>query len=246
MKKFLSLIFLTMCVLTMSAQMSHPVIIWQGGNKMTLNSVDSITFVQTPDVADSEFVDLGLSVKWAKCNIGATREDQYGSYFAWGETKTKTIYDWNTYTYCDSSRNKLTKYCTDRYDGKDGFTDNKNFLESGDDAATVLKGKSYRLPTYDDYLELSDNCTWEVVVEHNHRGYKITGPNGNSIFMPATGSRSGQTRDDVGTSAYYWLGQCDNSSAYAIHFDFSNSYFYSHNVTTSGRANGFTIRPVLP
>lgn len=242
MKKLFTLIFLSLFVLTLSAQMSHPVIVWQNGNKMTLNPVDSITFVQTPNVADSEFVDLGLSVKWAKCNIGALREDLYGSYFAWGETKTKQVYSWNTYSLCDSSHTALTKYCSNRQYGKDGFTDGKTFLEAADDAATVLKGSAYRLPTYDDYLELKDNCSWKKESVNGHWGYRITGPNGNSIFLPYAGYRSGQMRFNDGNDGYYWLGQTPaDDDAYLMLLDGVTIY-----VTQHQRAFGYSIRPVLP
>ena len=94
-----------------------------------------------------EYVDLGLSVKWATCNVGATTPEGYGDYFAWGETKPKDYYAWSTYKYCDSSSLTLTKYCSKSYYGKDSFSDNKTILDSEDDAATVNWGGAWRMPT---------------------------------------------------------------------------------------------------
>lgn len=242
MKKTFIIIVLALCALTVSAQMSHPVLVWQNGNKMTLNPVDSITFVQTPNVADSEFVDLGLSVKWAKCNIGAAREDLYGSYFAWGENRTKSVYTWDTYSLCDSSLFALTKYCVDSHYGKDGLTDGKTILEPVDDAATVLKGNAYRLPSYDDWLELKDNCKWKQETVNGHDGYRVTGPNGNSIFLPYAGYRNGQTRSNDGIDGCYWLGQTQgDGEAYVISLNRLHQ-----SVGQMFRATGGSVRPVLP
>lgn len=246
MKKLLSVIFLLMCVITMSAQMSHPVIVWQGGNKMTLTNVDSVTFVQTPNVAESEFVDLGLSVKWAKCNLGATTESGYGNYYAWGETTTKTNYTWETYKYsAEDNYYSLTKYVMNNSsNGYNKFTDGKYILESEDDAAYVNKGKAYRLPTYDEYLEMLDNCTFKREEVNGHKGLRITGPNGNSIFLPFAGNRTGQNRSNVGDNGYYWLGQAVNENAYTLYIDNWSDYISVKD--NYNRAYGFTIRPVLP
>lgn len=245
MKKIVLPFFLLSCVLTISAQMSHPVMIWQGGNKMTLINVDSITFVQTPDVAESEFVDLGLSVKWAKCNLGATTESAYGNYYAWGETTTKTNYTWESYKYsAENNYYTLTKYVMNNSNyGYDGFKDGKYKIEASDDAATVNKGAAYRMPTYDEYLEMLDNCTFANETVNGHNGLRVTGPNGNSIFLPCAGDRNGQNRGGVGDLGNYWVGQTLNDDAYYISISRYNNEF---KISTYSRAVGYSIRPVMP
>ena len=102
------------------------------------------------------WVDLGLSVKWATCNVGATTPEGYGNYYAWGETKPKSTYDWSTYKYCNGDRYSMTKYCTN---SEYGIVDNKTTLELSDDAAHVNWGGSWRMPTKAEQDELN-NCTW--------------------------------------------------------------------------------------
>ena len=116
-----------------------------------------------------EYVDLGLSVKWATCNVGATTPEGYGDYFAWGETQPKTTYNWSTYKYCNGSYYTLTKYCVDY---SYGTVDNKTTLELTDDAARVNWGGKWRMPTKAEYNELknSSNCTWTWTQKSGVRG----------------------------------------------------------------------------
>ena len=112
-----------------------------------------------------DYVDLGLpsSLLWATCNVGADSPGDYGDYFAWGETSTKSSYDMDTYKYCKGSYDTQTKYCNDSSYGYSGFTDELTVLESSDDAATANWGGSWRMPTHAEWKELcnTDNCTWE-------------------------------------------------------------------------------------
>jgi hypothetical protein len=150
------------------------------------------TIVPKPE---PEYVDLGLSVKWATFNVGATSPEDYGDYFAWGETEPKETYSWATYKWCDGTQNTMTKY---------NATDGKTILEPTDDAAQVHRGGKWRMPTKAECQELIDSCTWEWTTSNNINGYRVTGPNGNSIFLPAGGVRIGNASYAIGEFGYYW------------------------------------------
>ena len=107
-------------------------------------------------------VDLGLSVFWGENNLGANTPEDYGDYFAWGETSVKGIYSWKTYKYCNGSETTLTKYC---YDNAYGTVDDKLILGSEDDAAVVNLGGFWRIPTIDEWTELYEKCNWMWVVQ---------------------------------------------------------------------------------
>ncbi len=134
-------------------------------------------------------VDLGLpsGTLWADRNIGADSPEDCGDYFAWGETEPKTTYNWSTYKWCKGRYGTLTKYCADL---ASGTVDNKMTLEPEDDAATANWGEAWCMPTYEQIHELYDECTWTEITQNGVNGFKLTGPNGNSIFIPAAGIRS--------------------------------------------------------
>lgn len=206
-------------------------------------------YVKVPSTGTSdeihEYVDLGLSVKWATCNIGAINPDDYGDYFAWGEVEPKETYDWSTYIYCVDEYNALTKYCSQSSSGKDGFTDIKIILERGDDAATVNWGNTWRMPTHAEFLELKENCKWTWTTQNGVDGYLVIGTNGNSIFLPAGGYSVYGENSRVGTHGYYWANMLDTdgpSRAYSFYF-FSNSMEHL-DWNTSSRCEGHSIRPV--
>ena len=138
-----------------------------------------------------EYVDLGLSVKWASYNIGATKPEEYGDYFAWGEVEPKETYSWATYKWSKGSSSSITKY---------NANDGKTVLDPEDDAATVILGENYRMPTVEEGNELIEQCTWIWTIYNNVAGYKITGPNGNYIFLPAVGYKGS-------TNPYYPAGE---------------------------------------
>ena len=202
--------------------------------------VDSILFVKpvTVTIAGYEngygYVDLGLSVKWATCNVGATKPEEYGNYYAWGETATKSDYSWDTYKY-GSSSDALTKYCNDSSRGKDGFTDDLTTLEAADDAAAVNWGDAWRMPTDAEWQELIDNCDWIWTDDYNDTGVAgcivASKTNGNAIFLPAAGDRDGGRLLRAGYSGGYWSSSLDlNSPDYA-----RTASFYSDGV---GRGSG--------
>ncbi len=193
-----------------------------------------------------EFVDLGLpsGLLWATCNVGSTTPEGYGDYFAWGETTPKETYNWSTYRYCNGDYNTLTKYCNNSSYGNNGFTDALTTLESSDDAATANWGTGWRMPTQTEMNELLDNCTQVWTTQNGVNGRLFTGPNGNSIFLPAAGGRDGSELFDAGTFGLYWSS--------SLHSDYSNNawslYFYSDHYGVSidfgGRRYGFTVRAV--
>ena len=149
-----------------------------------------------PVSPEPEYVDLGLSVKWATFNLGATSPEDYGDYFAWGETEPKEEYTWANYKWCDGTDTHITKYNT---------SDGKITLELEDDAAHVNWGSNWRMPSKDELKELIDSCQWERATLNDVVGNKITGPNGNSIFIPAAGSYNSfdDQLNSAGTSG--WL-----------------------------------------
>lgn len=132
-----------------------------------------------------EAVDLGLSVKWASFNLGASKPEGYGDFYAWGETKTKDYYSWSNYSWCKGSKTTLTKYNTD---SSYGTVDNKTTLSAEDDAAHVKLGGDWRIPTKAEWKELYSECHWQWTTYNLVAGYLVSGPNGNSIFLPAAGA----------------------------------------------------------
>ena len=150
-----------------------------------------------------EWIDLGLpsGLKWATCNVGASKPEEYGDYYAWGEIEPyysnldpltwkegkENGYYLPSYKWCMGADTTMTKYCTNSSYGYNGFTDNKTVLDPEDDAAYVNWGGKWRMPTYAEFTELRKNCTWERTTQNRVNGYIATGPNGNSIFLPAAG-----------------------------------------------------------
>jgi hypothetical protein len=197
-----------------------------------------------------EYVDLGLpsGLLWATCNLGAETPEDYGDYFAWGETQPKTIYDWSTYQYCNGSENTLTKYCFDASYGYNGFTDNLTTLEPLDDAATANWGNGWRMPTRAEWQELYWNTTVIWTTQNGVNGYLFTADNGNSLFLPAAGYRSGSSLYDAGSDGDYWssslassLDTDSPSDAWYYYFDSDIYYMISH---WDYRYSGRSVRPV--
>ena len=141
-----------------------------------------------------EYVDLGLpsGLKWATCNVGANSPEEYGDYFAWGEVEPKTTYNLDTYKYYDGVN--FTKYT-----GSD-----KTVLDPEDDAATANWGGAWRMPTKAEQDELRTKCKWDWTTQNGVNGYKVIGPNGNSIFLPAAGYMDEGTLGDAGLYGGYW------------------------------------------
>ena len=191
-----------------------------------------------------EYVDLGLpsGIKWATCNVGANSPEEYGGYYAWGETEEKEDYGWETYKWCNGNENTMTKYCTDsRY----GTVDNKTVLDPEDDVAHVKWGGDWRMPTAEEQEELIKNCTWEWTALNGVNGYRVTGPNGNSIFLPVAGGRDGTDVRLRGLEGCYWsssLCRYNGNCVRALYFE--AGYYDDFFRYTLLRSYGLSVRPV--
>ena len=190
------------------------------------------------------WVDLGLpsGLLWADHNVGASSPEDYGNYYAWGETEPKIVYDWETYRYANGDFDQLTKYCDNSDYGYNGFTDNLTTLQPGDDAATVNMGNGARTPTKEEWLELMDNTTSTWVIQNGVEGRLFTASNGNSLFLPAAGYRWDDVLYGAGSGGHYWFSSLYADSPYgAWSFYFSSS---DQNMRSRSRGSGFTVRAV--
>lgn len=214
-----------------------------------LKNVTNYIFIDTHE--QHAYVDLGLpsGTLWATCNIGAENPEDYGDYFAWGETEGynsgKTSFDWSTYKWCEGSENTMTKYCTNSNYGFNGFTDDKTELDLEDDAAYVNWGLAWRMPSIEQCEELinSNYTTTEWTTQNGVNGRKITSKtNGNSIFLPAAGYRGNSSLNTAGSYGNYRSRMLDTSilsDARDLGFGSNNIYMYNF-----GRYDGQSVRPV--
>ena len=210
-------------------------LVTETGNVYSLSVGGGVTY---------EYVDLGLSVKWAKCNVGAEKETDAGLYFAWGETTGYTAsqvgtdkrFSWSDYKYGNSSSN-LTKY---------NQSDGKTVLKSTDDAATQIMGEGWRMPTQSEFQELIDNTDKLWTTINGVNGYKFTskkeGYQNNSIFIPAAGYCGDGSVDGVGGYGTVWSSSLYTSNpnyAWYLNFGSGNCYMYG-----SYRCYGRSVRGV--
>lgn len=201
-----------------------------------------------------ECVDLGTGVLWATCNIGASKPEEYGDFFAWGETKPKETYNWATYKWMAEGKaawNYVTKYTVPDiqysaiwYNNSNFVGDMKTSLEFEDDAARANWKGEWRMPTSNEYYSLRMSCKWTWTEQNGIKGYKVTGRNGNWIFFPAAGYREDDELFELGESGYYWSRTLDSGDTdYAHYMFFHQSYPYSYSYF---RFYGHTIRAVCP
>lgn len=178
----------------------------------------------TGTINGHEWIDLGLSVKWATCNVGAEKPEDYGDYFAWGEPMTKSSYT--------ASNCKTYGIRTGDIKGNPTF-----------DAACASWGGTWRLPTKGECQELVDKCIWTWVSQEGYSGYRVTSKiNGNSIFLPAAGWRYGPLSFNIGEFGNYWGATPDESNAkFACYFHFKSSV---HVIGWYFRQYGYSVRPV--
>lgn len=194
----------------------------------------------TGTVQGHAYVDLGLSVKWATCNVGASKPEDYGDYYAWGETTTQSDYKYSheTYKWCKGTDYTMTKYCTnDDY----GTVDNRTRLTASDDVATVKWGSKWHMPTLLEMRELVENCTWTWTTQSGVNGMKVTGTNGNSIFLPAAGYYT--YKEFRRGSGLYWssdLYEGKNNEAFCLIFGRYEGDWY----VWQYRNRGLSVRPV--
>ena len=211
---------------TASAQDWQMVIHRNGLSPLRINveTIDSIAF--EPSQAEKhDYADMGLSVMWATCNVGADMPEDYGYYFAWGETETKETYTEQNYSLkvngvYDTS---MTEISGTQYD-----------------AATVMWQDTWRMPTIEEVEELATQCTWTWTSVNGINGYRITGPSGQSLFLPAAGQMREQAVN-VGSTGYYWTGTLSaeyTTAAYNLNFTGYSGRW------SANRAYGFCIRPV--
>lgn len=192
-----------------------------------------------PDDSDGKpeghgYVDLGLSVKWATCNVGATTPEEYGDYFAWGDMTTKSDYSSSNCTTYGLSISQLQAQ---------GYIDSKGNLTAQYDAATANLGGNWRMPTYDELNELIENCIWTWTTQNGVNGYKVIGPSGASIFLPAAGYRGGSSLNDAGIYGYYWSSTPDefyDRYAYILFIDGEGPF-----MDDNYRGGGRSVRPVV-
>lgn len=230
------------CTLTANHATGYTFVKWtENGNQVSTSA--SFTFTVTSNrtlvaqfnynnVGGHEYVDLGLpsGLLWATCNVGADTPEDYGNYYAWAETTTKTIYNWSTYQYCMGSDNTLTKYCPSSYWGYNGYEDNLWTLQAGDDAATANWSNGWRMPTVDEFQELCNNTTMTWTTRNGVNGCLFTAANGNSLFLPAAGYRSGSNLNGSGSYGSYWSSNLyDRAPFHAWGFGFNSANWFSSN-----------------
>ena len=240
MKKIITILSLMLCMFATAQENAtgEYMYIFHSDNRIErveVAKIDSVTFVDP-----YQAVDLGLpsGIKWASFNVGARAPWEYGGYYAWGETEEKEDYSWETYKWCNGSDDTMTKYCTN---SSYGTIDNKIALDPEDDVAYVKWGSEWRIPTSDEIEELKTKCTWQETILNGINGYEITGPNGNSIFMPVAGYGVGNGVYDLDGFGRYWSSELksgSNDAAYGL--DFGNGYYWNGDYRWHGRS----VRPV--
>lgn len=187
-----------------------------------------------------EAVDMGLSVKWASVNLGARKPSDFGTYYAWGETKPKSFYAWDTYLWSRDNTQFLTKYSP---------SDGKTKLDASDDAARANWGGDWRMPTAEECEELADpeNCKWEWITQDGTNGYRVTSKKtGKHIFLPITGFRFYAGIQFRAVYGYYWtssLYQDNPNKAWCLEFNVTDVSVY-HGKLSSNRFSGRCIRAV--
>ena len=221
--------------------------------EITIADMNTVIGIILHSNQEGDWVDLGLpsGTIWATRNVGASAPEYYGDYFAWGETEPKSYYNWDTYkwyqSYNDANGNYhsgYTKYCTSSSYGLDGFVDNKTELDPSDDAACAHYPGG-RMPSYDQIVELCNSCSWQWTQRNGVYGQLVTGPNGNTMFLPAAGYRWDDSLSDAGSDGYSWSRTLNSSgprNAFSLYFgsgDWGWGYWISNY-----RYNGFTVRAV--
>ena len=196
--------------------------------------------IDVPQDVDMGTVVNGRRINWATFNIGASSPEEYGLYYAWGETEPKSDCSWNTYKWCNGTYESLTKYNTK---ASYGTVDNTTELVPEDDVAHVMFGGQWRIPTDADWKALLEQCTWVWTAQNGINGYLVTASNGNSIFLPAAGESGGPFVREEGSQGYYWslsLNTFEPDCAWCVWLkpeEVKRVY--------SLRYNGLSIRPVL-
>ena len=216
-------------------------------SEKSANSVsERYSQIVSGSAAGYDYVDLGLSVMWATCNVGASKPSESGQFFAWGETKSKSEYIWTTYTLLSDGNNKdnarFTKY---NFDIKSGDVDGLYRLETSDDVADVIWSGGWRMPTKEELDELVSNCTWKWTKVDGVEGYQVSskksGLEKNSIFLPAAGFYQKKSVLNRGARGCYWSASIGTYSHSACYLGFNSSLKRTYN---EERYIGRSVRPV--
>ena len=192
------------------------------------------------DGGDFQLVDLGLSVKWCNMNLGATTSSPYGNFYAWGETATKSTYTWANYKHAAGTM-ATVKFLDVHISGNSNYDPAASCGGAWDNDERMMK--DVRMPTWHEISDLVEECTFTQVTQSGVKGYKVTGPNGNSIFLPFAGTSYDGSKHSQGTAAYYWSGDvnCDNlEEAEALYIKSGAK----PSIAQSLRRTGMCIRPV--
>ncbi len=268
MKKLFT--FMTLCLVAAMSMNAQTVNVWKNGEIVaTTEDADSVVFVKkTATMIDGhEYVDLGLpsGLLWAACNIGAEAPEDYGQYYAWGETKgygeedptntnntaysgtdEKTNFSWNTYKY-GTGRSAISKYCTDnaKWKGEGTEADGLQTLTAADDVAATLWGGAWRMPTAEEITELKDNCTLEATTIGDVKVAKLTGPNGKCIYIPMAGQRNMAALTGNDAYAYLWSSSVNAANCcYATAMSFIYATSTVNIAATMLRYTGYSVRAV--
>lgn len=200
-------------------------------------SVQVIVEIPSGIIAGHQYIDLGLpsGTLWATCNVGAAFPEGYGNRYAWGEIEPKDEFYWDNYKWCYGNMYELNKYCTNPTYSS-GTPDGKSKLDPDDDAASVVWGDSWRMPTYEEMSELYNQCSRTFVIRENVKGHLFTGPNGRKIFFPV---RNNDTR-----YGYYWTSELNENYPYEAQ-SFVFEYDWQSYLSGTNRCSGNQIRPVV-
>ena len=243
------------CTLSATAANGYTFTNWtENGSQLSTNA--NYTFTVTGNrtlvanftysgTGSHDYIDLGLpsGLLWATCNVGADTPEDYGDYFAWGETQPKSVYNWSTYQHCNGSDNTLTKYCDNPSYGYNGFTDNLITLLPEDDAATANWGSNWRMPIQAEWHELLNNTTVTWITQDGVNGMLFTAMNGNCLFLPAAGYRYENSHCDYNTFGFYWsISLCTGWSQTAR--DLLYLFLDEYIINNDYRCRGHSVRPV--
>jgi len=203
-------------------------------------------YIQGLIVNELTYVDLGLpsGLLWANKNVGAIDSYDYGLYYSWGEKSSKNTYNWETYIWCEGTETSLTKYCLQE---EYGIPDYQSVLDSWDDVAQFHLGENCRIPSPEEFYELRTACTWKWYSAGNAEfegvaGFKVIGPNGNHIFLPAAGENSGTGITHAGVYGNYWTNELNHEKSSEAQYLFFHKN--GKQASNNSRRYGHSIRPV--
>lgn len=242
--RIMAVLFVAMGSVSASAQYYMNVVLRNGEKTMyPVMDIDSV-FISGKEPAH-QYVDLGLSVKWATCNMGADSPEEYGNFYSWGETWTKDEYTWFTYGFGngDNRQRQLSKYNLNRSYGP---VDNMTTLDFSDDVAIVKWGAPWHVPSKENMEELRTKCKWTWTTLNGVKGYRVTskvkGYTDRSIFLPAAGLMQMDFLTNDGYRGVYWANSItkDSFSATVLVIEEMRPY-----ESSASRELGCCIRPVF-